>query len=88
MGSETTPSDDVLPDAGLIERARQGGEAAYSELSARHLAAVRAFVAMRLPIRHVVDEITHETFGPLPVKPFTAANPAPIGLWNGIHRIC
>lgn len=56
------PSDDVFPDAGLIKRARQGEEAACSELVARHLAPVRAFVAMRLPIGHVVDEITRETF--------------------------
>ena len=62
MRSKPTPPDEVLPDAGLIERARQGEEAACSELVARHLAPVRAFVAMRLPIGHVVDEITHETF--------------------------
>lgn len=81
MGAETTASDDVLPDAGLIERARQGGEAAYSELLARHLAPVWAFVAMRLPI-------SHDTFRPLLVKSFTTANLAPIGLWNGLHRSC
>jgi hypothetical protein len=71
MGSETTPSGDVLPDAGSIECARQDGETAYSELLARHLATVRAFLAMRLPIRHGVDEFSHETFGPLLVKSFT-----------------
>ena len=62
MRSTPEPSDDALPDAALIARARQGDETASSELVARHLAPVRAFVAMRLPIPHVVDELTHETF--------------------------
>ena len=62
MRSDPEPTDDALPDAGLIRGAQQGDEAACSELVARHLAPVRAFVAMRLPISHVVDEITHETF--------------------------
>ncbi len=62
MGWKQESSADDFPDAGLIGRARQGDEGACSELVARHLAPVRAFVAMRLPVSHVVDEITHETF--------------------------
>ena len=75
MGSESKLSAGVLPDAGLRARGRQGGEAAYPEPVARHPAPVRAVVAMRLPIRHVVDGIAHEALSPLPGNLSTGANP-------------
>ena len=61
MSLRSVPLDD-LPDGELIGRARRGDEQASTTLVDRHLVPVRAFVAMRLPINHVVDEITHETF--------------------------
>lgn len=51
------------PDETVLVRATQAGEVqAFAVLLERHLDAVRAFVALRLPVAHVVDEITHETF--------------------------
>lgn len=49
-------------DAGLIARVRGGDSGAFAPLVRRHLAAVRAFVAMKLPVAHLADEITHESF--------------------------
>ena len=49
-------------DQELIARVRRGDHAAFTMLVRRHLPSVRAFVAMKLPVAHVVDEITHETF--------------------------
>jgi RNA polymerase sigma-70 factor (ECF subfamily) len=62
MNPESSKPDTELADAVLIARTQEGNEAACAALVARHLAPVRAFVALRLPIAHVVDEITHETF--------------------------
>lgn len=51
-----------LDDTALV-RAVQSGEArAFEPLVDRHLAHVHAFVALRLPVAHLVDELTHETF--------------------------
>jgi RNA polymerase sigma-70 factor (ECF subfamily) len=51
-----------LDDAALV-RAVQGGEPrAFEPLVDRHLEHVHAFVALRLPVAHLVDEITHEAF--------------------------
>lgn len=61
MSLRSLPLDD-LPDRELIGLARRGDEQACSALVERHLVPVRAFAAMRLPVNHVVDEITHETF--------------------------
>ncbi len=49
-------------DAEWIARVRAGEANAFAPLLRRHLAAVRAFVAMKLPVAHLVDEITHESF--------------------------
>jgi RNA polymerase sigma-70 factor (ECF subfamily) len=41
----------------------QAGDAhAFDPLVERHLDAIHAFVALKLPVPHLVDEITHETF--------------------------
>lgn len=61
MSLRSLPLGD-LPDGELIGLAQRANEEACSALVDRHLVPVRAFVAMRLPINHVVDEITHETF--------------------------
>ena len=49
-------------DAELIARVRGGEADAFAPLVQRHLTAVRAFVAMKLPVAHLADEITHESF--------------------------
>ena len=49
-------------DAELVARVRGGEADAFAPLVRRHLTAVRAFVAMKLPVAHLADEITHESF--------------------------
>ena len=49
-------------DAEFVARVRDGEANAFAPLVRRHLTAVRAFVAMKLPVAHLVDEITHESF--------------------------
>ena len=46
----------------MIARVQRGEHDAFSELVDVHLAPVRAFVAMKLPVPHLADELTHETF--------------------------
>jgi RNA polymerase sigma-70 factor (ECF subfamily) len=46
----------------LVGRVRGGEAEAFAPLVRRHLTAVRAFVAMKLPVAHLTDEITHESF--------------------------
>ena len=56
-------SDSPEPtDAEFVARVRGGEADAFAPLVRRHLAAVRAFVAMKLPVAHLADEITHESF--------------------------
>lgn len=49
-------------DAELIARTQAADVDAFAPLVRRHLSMVRAFVALRLPITNLADEITHETF--------------------------
>ena len=49
-------------DAEIVAQVRGGDSDAFAPLVRRHLAAVRAFVAMKLPVPHLADEITHESF--------------------------
>ncbi len=49
-------------DAELVAAVRGGEADAYAQLVRRHLASVRAFVAMKLPVAHLADEVTHESF--------------------------
>lgn len=55
--TETEPSD-----AELVDRIRAGDMDAFTPIVRRHISAIRAFVAMKLPVPHLADEITHETF--------------------------
>src|SRR6266853_5605250 len=49
-------------DAVLIGRVQRGDHSAFAALVQRNLAPMRAFIAMKLPLAHLADEITHETF--------------------------
>lgn len=62
MSSPSFTPDDPSSDASLIARVRRGDHDAFAGLVENHLAPVRAFVAMKLPVPHLADELTHETF--------------------------
>jgi RNA polymerase sigma-70 factor (ECF subfamily) len=49
-------------DGRLLNRVQQGEVEAYAPLVRRYLPGLRAFVAMRLPVHHLADQITHEAF--------------------------
>lgn len=46
----------------LIREVREGRLEAYETLIHRHAARLKAFVSMRLPVPHLVEEIAHEAF--------------------------
>ncbi|MCB1093760.1 MAG: hypothetical protein KDL87_19625, partial [Verrucomicrobiae bacterium] len=46
----------------LVRAVQAGSLEEYEELIHRHSAHLRAFVAMRLPVAHLIDEIAHEAF--------------------------
>lgn len=51
-----------LDDTALVLAVQRGEVRAFEPLVDRHLGHVHAHVALRLPVAHLVDEITHETF--------------------------
>lgn len=51
-----------LDDTALVLAVQRGEARAFEPLVDRHLSHVHALVALRLPVPHLVDEITHETF--------------------------
>jgi len=57
---ETEGSD--TGDTHLLQRVQLGEVNAFAPLVRRHLSAVRAFVALKLPVPHLADEIAHEAF--------------------------
>ena len=46
----------------LVIRVQKGELSAFEELLKLHSSRLRAFVAMKLPVSHLIDEIAHETF--------------------------
>jgi RNA polymerase sigma-70 factor, ECF subfamily len=62
MGTNIPMNPRETSDAALIRRVQAGDIEAFAPLVHEHLPVVRAFVALRLPVPNVVDEITHETF--------------------------
>ncbi len=54
--------DDQEIEDELVVRVQRGELEAFEALLARHSSRLRAFVAMKLPIPHLIDEIAHETF--------------------------
>lgn len=55
MGEEVSDKD-------LIGRVRDGHLDAFEEIVLRHASRLRAFIAMRLPVPHLIEEIAHESF--------------------------
>jgi RNA polymerase sigma-70 factor (ECF subfamily) len=51
-----------VDDATLVEAVQRGNHQAFEPLVERHLDHLHAFVSLKLPVPHLVDEITHETF--------------------------
>jgi RNA polymerase sigma-70 factor, ECF subfamily len=49
-------------DADLLRRVQRGDVEAFAPVVRRHLPSLRAFVAFRLPLPHLADELAHETF--------------------------
>jgi len=49
-------------EASLVRATQAGDTRSFEALVERHLDSVRAFIALRLPVAHGVDELTHETF--------------------------
>lgn len=46
----------------LVKRVQAGDLEAFGDLLDRHSSHLRAFVAMKLPVPHLIDEVAHETF--------------------------
>ena len=58
-----TDTVDATPDEALLVQAVQAGDpGAFEPLVASHLDAIHAFVALKLPVVQLIDEITHDTF--------------------------
>jgi RNA polymerase sigma-70 factor, ECF subfamily len=55
-------ADDSTEDTQFVAAVQAGDIHAFEPLVDRHLDAIHAFVALKLPVPHLVDEITHETF--------------------------
>ena len=53
---------DPSTETELVKRVQKGDLEAYEELLDLHSSHLRAFVAMKLPIPHLIDEIAHEAF--------------------------
>lgn len=46
----------------LVKNVQSGDLASFEKLIDRHATHLRAFIAMKLPIPHLIDEIAHEAF--------------------------
>jgi RNA polymerase sigma-70 factor (ECF subfamily) len=57
-----TEADQSRSDEALITAIQSGDSEAFTDLLERHVHHVRAFLALRAPVAHLVDELTHETF--------------------------
>jgi len=55
-------SDTEESETDLVLRIQRGELSAFEELLNRHSSRLRAFIAMKLPVPHLIDEIAHETF--------------------------
>lgn len=55
-------SDGQIAEDELIREVQAGNLAAFEQLIQAHSSRLRAFVSMRLPVSHLIDEIAHEAF--------------------------
>jgi RNA polymerase sigma-70 factor, ECF subfamily len=60
--SVEAPNQSFSDETELIFSVQSGSLAAFESLLALHSSRLRAFVAMKLPVPHLIDEISHETF--------------------------
>lgn len=51
-----------LTEKKFVEKVQDGDLSAFEQLLHRHSSRLRAFIAMKLPVPHLIDEIAHETF--------------------------
>lgn len=58
----TEAANPDLTEAALIRAVQAGDAAAFEPLVDTHLDSLRAFIALKLPVAHLVDELAHETF--------------------------
>jgi RNA polymerase sigma-70 factor (ECF subfamily) len=58
----TEPEGPDTCDAELLQRVQRGDVEAFTPVVRRHLPSLRAFVALKLPVPHLADEVAHETF--------------------------
>lgn len=49
-------------ETALVHRVRAGDTRAFEPLLDEHLPHIRAFIALKLPVSHLVDELAHEAF--------------------------
>jgi RNA polymerase sigma factor (sigma-70 family) len=56
------PREPDASDSDLLQRVQRGEVEAFAPVVRRHLPAIRAFVAIHLPVPHLADEIAHEAF--------------------------
>jgi RNA polymerase sigma-70 factor (ECF subfamily) len=56
------PALDPQQEASLIRKVQDGDLEAFGPLVDQHLVHVRAFIALRAPALHLVDDVAHETF--------------------------
>jgi len=52
----------VQDEETLVKSVQEGDLASFEKLIDRHASHLRAFVAMKLPVPHLIDEIAHEAF--------------------------
>jgi RNA polymerase sigma-70 factor (ECF subfamily) len=62
MKPDSPIADSVDSDAHLVTAVLNGDIHAFDPVVERHLDCIHAFVALKLPVPHLADEITHETF--------------------------
>lgn len=58
----TEKDQNSVNDLAFVEAVQHGEVQAFESLVDRHLDHIHAFVSLKLPVPHLVDEITHETF--------------------------
>lgn len=61
MPPQSHHHDDAASDAALISGILGGDRDAYAVLVRRELPRLRSYIALKLPVAHLVDEIAHES---------------------------